>query len=406
MATDITAMKRKYRERNEGEYPDELTIKLQKETDQKYGTNPNQTCAIYKIISINDKETYLTPCLTSLQSVRNDDQGKGGLSLNNLEDITRGMEALKFFERPTAIIMKHVIASGFATQTGTENLTQLFGYARDTDRQSNFGGTFISNQPLDQTTAEAMYELRGTSPFFIDVVAAPSYEEGVVGYLQQQSKNLRIAQFFNLGILPKFVGDETRNLKELRGMPTGRIGIQDVYLSSIKSIEDFIVDPAVTHKDHTYAIETLPTPQQLDDLLTAWRLNVGAVRSNGIVIVKNGRSIAIGAGQVERYGALAQAITKGMQKRMDILKLPYDPLSGAQTAIEYIDAERMDNPFEGAVLSSDAFFPFRDSIDLAARVGITAIAQPYGSERDYEVIQAANEHRIAMVATLERCFLH
>ncbi|MDO8555662.1 MAG: hypothetical protein Q7R96_00630 [Nanoarchaeota archaeon] len=407
MATDISSMKRKYREAVKGEYPEELTIKLQKEADQKYGENPNQTCATYTVEEFEGRNASILAKLTNIRSVRDDQQGKGGLSLNNLFDITRGMETVKFSEQPATVIMKHVIPASFAVQTHGEPLVTLFRDTRDADRQSNFGGTFVLNRSLDRTTAEAMYELRGTSNFFVDVVAAPDYEEGVITYLQQQSKNIRIAQFSHLEKLPKYVGDDTYGLKDIKGMLTGRVGIQDYYLTSIRSAKDFILDPAVTTKDGTiHAITTQPTPEELSDLDLAWKINVAAVRSNGIVFVKNGRSVAIGAGQVERFGALVQAIVKGMQKYMDLQGITYDPLQGARAAIDAIAAGTMNNPFAGAVCSSDAFFPFPDSIKQLWRAGVKAVVQPYGSERDHEVIDAANKYHIAMPATLERCFVH
>ena len=134
--------------------------------------------------------------------------------------------------------------------------------------------------------------------------------------------------------------------------------------------------------------------------MTAWYVNIG-VRSNGIVIVKDGVTLAVGTGQQERVGAVEQAIVKAYQKAMDREKIKYDSLQGICEK-----GHLSNNPLQGAVMSSDAFFPFRDSVDTAARVGITAIIQPGGSLRDYEVIQAANEHKIGMVFTLERCFGH
>ena len=114
---------------------------------------------------------------------------------------------------------------------------------------------------------------------------------------------------------------------------------------------------------------------------------------------------AIGSGQQERVGAVEQAIVKGYQKYMDRNGIAYDPLHGIQP----LDREKklhLIRPLEGSVCSSDAFFPFRDSVDIMARVGVSAIVQPGGSVRDEEVIEAANDHNMSMVFTLERCFGH
>ncbi|MBL7147880.1 MAG: hypothetical protein ISS82_03580 [Nanoarchaeota archaeon] len=398
--TDISSMKKEYRTRNEGDFPDELTIKLQKEWDLKYGENPNQHAAIYFLDEINGINASKIARLTNIRSVRSDGKGKGGLSLTNTMDISRALNNLKFYPNPTVVIMKHNIVSGFATQTNpNQSLTDLFRLARDSDLRSNFGGTLAMNLPLDMETTEAMYEL--LPKFFTDVLAAPEYEEGVLGYIEKKSKNIRIGQFSNLDCLPKFQGDEIYGLLSLKEMPGGRIGVQDIYLTSIKGPENLVTDPMVINDDKKHIIARDPTPDEAKDLLIAWYLNIEGARSNGVVMIRNGVLVSMGSGQVERVGAVEQAIVKGMQKAMDREGIKYDPLMGIQGYGQLIN-----NPFNGAVCSSDAFFPFRDSIDLLARVGVTAVVQPYGSLNDHEVIDAANKHNIAMPATLERCFGH
>ena len=123
---------------------------------------------------------------------------------------------------------------------------------------------------------------------------------------------------------------------------------------------------------------TIPTAQQLDDALTSWYLNIN-VRSNGVVFVKDGMALSVGTGQQERIGAVEQAIDKAKQKGHSL---------------------------EGSVMSSDAFFPKRDCIDAVAKEKVSAVVWPAGSMADAEIIEAANEHNIALLATLERCFLH
>jgi phosphoribosylaminoimidazolecarboxamide formyltransferase/IMP cyclohydrolase len=136
-------------------------------------------------------------------------------------------------------------------------------------------------------------------------------------------------------------------------------------------------DPAKNNgKD--YIVKTAPTIKQLEDCLTAWYLNIN-VRSNGIVFVKDGMALAVGTGQQERIGAVEQAISKAKQKGHNL---------------------------EDSVMSSDAFFPSRDCIDAVAKEGVKAVVWPAGSMADSLVIEAANEHNIALIATLERCFLH
>jgi len=399
--TDITQFKRKYRERNEGDFPESFPILLTKESDLKYGENPGQQAAVYRLAQINEVNSLYISGSSGFKYARTDDQGKGGLSLTNQMDISRAMDVLKYSDNPTVVIMKHNIVSGYAKGKELLNITQLFRQARDADRRSNFGGTAVFNRPLNIETAAALFELKGSSPFFVDVLAAIGYESGVLDYIQSQSKNMRIAKIFGVEELPRFHGDNTYGLVSLKDMPTGRVGVQTLPLTSIKGKESLVLDPVIVDEKGSHTINRDPTERELEDLLTAWWINVSGVRSNGIVFVKNGVSVAIGSGQVERVGAVEQAIVKGMQKAMDREGISYDPLMGMQ------GWEKLkENPFEGAAMSSDAFFPDRDSIDRLGRVGVSAVIQPYGSIKDASVIDAANEHWIAMPATLERCFGH
>ena len=402
--TNISKFKKVYRTRSEGDFPQTLSIGLEKEWDLKYGENPNQHGAIYLISSIAGQNARKMADLTNLMYVRSDGKGKGGLSMTNTMDISRAMDTLKYFDEKSAVaIMKHTIVSGFATENGArKSLVDLFRLARDCDRRSNFGGTVVFNRPVTMDAARALYELKGESPFFVDVLAAPSYEDGVLEYIEGQSKNIRVAEFSNVSALPKFEGDDPSGLVSIKELPGGRVGIQDIFLTRIKSVDDFVLDPLVYDKDKApHIIENDPTKGQLEDCRTATYLNITGARSNGVVSVRDGVLVSMGAGQVERVGAVEQQIIKGIQKAMDREGIKYDPLFGIQ-GFEKLQ----DNPFEGASSSSDAFFPFGDSIELFGRVGVKAIAQPYGSNRDVEVIDSANRNGIAMPATLERCFGH
>jgi phosphoribosylaminoimidazolecarboxamide formyltransferase/IMP cyclohydrolase len=399
--TDITDFKRTYRTRNEGVFPDRLVIDLQKEWDLKYGENPSQHGAIYSLNSVNGHNASIIAELTDLQSVRSDGKGKGGLSATNTADITRGMDCLKYFTKtPAIVMMKHNTVSGFAKQSSPDQKqVDLFRLCREVDRRSNFGCVMASNRPINMETATAMFEI---PHFFVDVLAAPEYDDGVIGYIQSKKNDIRIAQFSQLNRLPKFYGDDTYGMLSIKEMPTGRINVQDLFLTSIKGPEDLIFDPMVIDRDGVkHIVKRDPPHNKLGDLLTTWLLNCSSVRSNGVVCVKDGVTVAVGSGQVERVGAVENMIIKGMQKAMDRAGIKYDPLMGIQGW-----SQLGENPFQGAVVSSDGFFPFGDSIDLLARMGIAAIIQPFGSNRDAEVIDAANKHNIAMAATCERCFLH
>ncbi len=383
--TDVNNMKRAYRTAVAGEFPDRLTVELEKEGDLRYGENPNQPAATYRL-----RGTSL-PELTDIRVVKS---GKGGLSATNLMDVTRALETLKFFPNPSVSVMKHVVPSGFATKFQGNSLDDIYTKARDADARSAFGSVVVLNRPLDKATAEAIMST------YVEVVAAPEYEERTMDILGRR-KDIRVATFSNLDRLPKFTGDDTEGLYDLKVLPTGRVIVQKPYLSSIRGPDDLITDSLVRKDGSEYVVKRDPTLEELEDLLTAWYVNVGGVRSNGIVFVKDGVTVAVGSGQQERVGAIEQAIIKAYQKAMDREGVEYDPLEGT------LLRNRLSlNPLYGAVMSSDAFFPFRDSIDRIARVGVTGVIQPGGSIRDYEVIQAVNEHGMTMAYTLERCFSH
>jgi phosphoribosylaminoimidazolecarboxamide formyltransferase/IMP cyclohydrolase len=389
--TDVTDMKRKYRTVVEGDFPDQLIIELTKESELRYGENPNQSAAMYRLKGTN---------LAALTDIRLAKSGKGGLSATNFMDVTRALEVLKFFDLPAVSVMKHLVPSGFARQYQGNGLDNIYERARDTDARSAFGSIVVLNRPVDKVTAEAIMSS------YVEGVAAPEFEEGSMEILERK-KDIRAILYSNLNKLPRFQGDDTASAYHIIGLPTGRVLVQKPYLSSIKGPEDLVLDPLVRKKDkvsgetENFVVERDPTKQELEDLLTAWYVNLG-VRSNGIVFIKNGVTLAVGTGQQERVGAVEQAITKSYQKAMDREGIEYNPVKG----ILNLDHKIAVNPLEGAVISSDAFFPFRDSIDTVAKQGVTAVIQPGGSVRDYEVIQAVNEHNMAMVYTLERCFGH
>ncbi len=381
--TDVTDMKRTYRTATQGDFPATLELRLEKECDLRYGENPNQAAAMYRLQGTS---------LAELTNIRLAKSGKGGLSATNFMDVTRALEILKYFEKPAVAVMKHLIPCGFARQYGADTLDEIYIAARDADARSAFGSVVVLNRSVDTATAEALIST------YVEGVAAPEYEPGVLDMLSTK-QDLRVILYSNLEKLPKFAGDDTEGLYDIRVLPTGRVLVQQPYLSSIKGPDDLITDPLVVKDNRSFIVEREPTERELEDLLTAWYVNLG-VRSNGIVVVKNGVTEAIGTGQQERVGAVEQVIMKAYQKEMQREGIHFDLLE--HTFIEGLSR----NPLYKSVVSSDGFFPFRDSIDLLAPCGVSAVIQPGGSVKDYEVIQAVNEHKMAMAFTLERCFSH
>ncbi|MBM3267353.1 MAG: IMP cyclohydrolase [Candidatus Sericytochromatia bacterium] len=323
----------------------------------RYGENPHQPAAF-----------YAPPGASALGALTWLKLGKGGPSWINLADIEHAMRILRFFADPAAVVMKHLNPSGAACRRGAQGLREVYAAARDCDARAAFGGVVVLNETVDEATAEEI----GTT--YVEVVAAPGLTPGALEILGRK-KDLRIASIADPRTLPRFLGDDTGGAVDLKVATDGSLLVQMPYLTRIRSAEDFMLNPRL--EDGTRA-ELIPTPAQLFDLLLAWYVNTG-VRSNGIVFARDGRTLAVGTGEQERVGAVEQAIAKARQKGHDL---------------------------RGAVMSSDAFFPFRDAVDACAAAGVSAIVQPGGSVRDGEVVAACNEHGIGLVFTGERCFGH
>ncbi|MEN6521455.1 MAG: IMP cyclohydrolase [Armatimonadota bacterium] len=364
--------KAKYFSRNEGEFPDEITVidtKYTKVDDLRYGTNPHQAAAYYRPkgssgLPFADMEILKT--------------GKSGLSETNLSDIHHGISIVKYFVNPACAVMKHLNPSGAAVAGAGDVQLDAYIRARDADSRAAFGGTVCLNTPLDAATAEEIMQS------VVEVVAAPDFEDGALDVLNdfekfKKNRELRAIRVPGIAALPKFVGDPAAPTIKVLG--DGSLILAEPLLTKIRTAADLL--PAVTDhpKQGHFEIARVPTEREYDDLIFSWYVNLN-VRSNGVVIARDGVTLAVGTGEQDRVGAVEQAIDKAKRKFVG------------------------DADLKGAVLSSDGFFPMRDSIDVCAATGITAIVQPGGSVRDWEVIQAANEHGIAMVFTDERIFSH
>ncbi len=268
------------------------------------------------------------------------------LSYNNILDLDAALEIVRSFpEKPTVVIVKHNNPCGVAC---AENALDAFVAAKACDPTSAFGGIVAVNRPVTLELAAKMTEM------FLEAVIAPSYEEDALALLQTK-KNLRVID----------CGGEfspVRNQRMLRSVIGGTL-MQDRDLSQL-SVKDLKVVSKVQ-----------PSKEDLNQLLFAWKI-AKFVKSNAIIYTRDYRTIGIGAGQMSRIDSTKIAASK------------------AQSSVR------------GAYMASDAFFPFRDNIDLAAEIGIKAIISPGGSIRDQEVISAADEHGIIMVFTGKRHFRH
>jgi phosphoribosylaminoimidazolecarboxamide formyltransferase/IMP cyclohydrolase len=276
-------------------------------------------------------------------------QGKA-LSYNNIADTDAALECVKAFpESPACVIVKHANLCGVAT---AGSLLEAYDLAYATDPTSAFGGIIAFNQELDADTAQAIIDRQ-----FVEVIIAPAISEAAKEVVANKA-NVRLLD------CGPFVEDPMQALDFKR--VNGGLLVQD---------RD---DALVTVDDLKVVTETVPTEAQLQDLLFAWRV-AKFVKSNAIVYAKDQQTVGIGAGQMSRV---------------------------VSSRIAGIKAEDAGLTVPGAVMASDAFFPFRDGLDAAAAAGIKAVIQPGGSMRDDEVIAAANEHGIAMVFTGMRHFRH
>jgi phosphoribosylaminoimidazolecarboxamide formyltransferase/IMP cyclohydrolase len=366
-------LKQMYRQRTVGHFPDTVEFmgrKYVKVEDLRYGTNPHQPAAFYRP---TEGQKLVLGGYKLLKT------GKSGLSQTNIEDMHHAVGILKYLGRPACAVMKHCNPSGVAIQTGEAPLVAAYERARDADAQAAFGGVAVFNVPVDASTAEEIMQT------VVEGVAAPGVAPEALDVFNnvdkfKRNRDIRIIELPDFSTLPKYIEDGSDWL-EVKVFDDGSFVLAAPYLSRVKGPADLV--PAYNEHPAKGRIEIArkPTERELDDLLFAWYVNIH-VRSNGCVIAKNGQTLAVGTGQQDRVGAVEQAVAKAKSK-----------YKGTET-------------LEGAVLSSDGFFPFRDAVDAATRAGVTAIVQPGGSANDYEAIAACNEARATMVFSMERCFSH
>lgn len=276
-------------------------------------------------------------------------QGKE-LSYNNIADADAALECIKSFtEQPTCVVVKHANPCGVAQ---AKDIFTAYDLAYATDPTSAFGGIIAFNQELDEKTAAEIIKRQ-----FVEVIIAPTISEAAKTVLVEK-KNIRVLE---CGVWDS----DNKPALDFKRVASGLL-VQD---------KDF---GQITEADLKIVSKRQPTEQQMADMLFAWKVGK-FVKSNAIVYCKNGQTIGVGAGQMSR---VYSAKIAGIKAEDEGLAVP------------------------GSAMASDAFFPFRDGIDAAAEAGITAIIQPGGSMRDNEVIDAADEHDIAMVFTGMRHFRH
>ena len=324
--------------------PDRLTLTFQKKQKLRYGENPHQSAAFY----VEPNVKYA--CVASAEVLH----GKE-LSYNNLLDLDSAFNLVREFPDPAAVVIKHNNPCGAATAT---TLADAFAHAYEGDPVSAFGGILGFNREVDEATAMQITEPNR----FIECVIAPEYAKGAFEILTTRPKwkgSVRLLAARGLADAAKPQAARSLDFRRVDG---------GLLVQSRDAEADDFANARVASK-------RAPTDAELADLKFAW-LVAKHVKSNAIVLAKNRMIVGVGAGQMSRIDSTHIAVRKANGRE------------------------------KGSVLASDAFFPFRDNVDLAAASGIAAIVQPGGSVKDQESIDAANEHGIALVFTGVRHFRH
>lgn len=314
-------------------FPEKLIVTYEKKQALRYGENPHQQAAFYSEPLKNDSTISDAKQL----------HGKA-LSYNNIKDADAALELVREYSGTTVVAVKHMNPCGIGTG---RTIHEAFEKAYQADPMSIFGGIIAANREIDAETATQLHDI------FLEIVIAPSFSEGALEILTKK-KNIRLMTV-----------DFT---KERGGTPQytsvkGGLLVQDYDLKGLADVE---LELATNRK---------LTENELEALSFAWKA-VKHVKSNAIVLAKDGQTVGIGAGQMNRVGA-------------------------AKIAIEQAGEQA-----QGSVMASDAFFPMNDTVEAAAKAGVTAIIQPGGSVKDQESIDKANEYNLAMVFTGMRHFKH
>ena len=327
-----------------GDFPERRFVSEERADTLRYGENPHQDAALYVDDGCEEASVVRAPQLNP---------GAKGMGYNNYNDADAALNLVKEFDEPAAAVIKHTNPAGCAT---SDTVADAYDRALRTDAKSAFGGIVALNRECDADTADAVVDS------FKEVVVAPGYTDSALDVLREK-KNLRV-----LDVGPLGEGEE-RFSERFTEKPLvgGRLVQERDRQSPVAGDLDVVT-------------EREPTDEQLETMVFAWK-TLKHVKSNGILFATGTETVGVGMGQVSRVDAVTLAAMKAEK-----------------------DAEG--KSAEGAVMASDAFFPFPDAIEEAAEAGIEAVIQPGGSVNDEDVIAAADEHDMAMAFTGSRCFRH
>jgi phosphoribosylaminoimidazolecarboxamide formyltransferase/IMP cyclohydrolase len=312
---------------------DNLSLTFEKHSEMRYGENPHQSAASYKIPG-NNEPNILNATIH---------QGKK-LSYNNIMDADGALACIREFDKPACVVVKHSNPCGVAIG---DNLLDVYNRAFNADSLSAFGGIIALNRTC---TNDVAIEIKKV---FVEIVLAPDFDPEALEIFKKK-KNLRVLEIGK-------IGKRTQKL-EVRNIDGGLL-VQDTDINTL------------TREHYKTVTKAQPSEQDIETALFTWKV-LRHAKSNSILIAKDNTTVGLGAGQVSRVDAVHMALRKGCKN------------------------------VKGGVLASDAYFPFRDSIDAIKNSGIKVVVQPGGSIRDQEVIDACDEYGIAMIFTSTRCFKH
>ncbi|HEU4612978.1 MAG TPA: bifunctional phosphoribosylaminoimidazolecarboxamide formyltransferase/IMP cyclohydrolase [Kofleriaceae bacterium] len=340
------------------ELPDTLGMQWRRLYELRYGENPHQRAAFYA-----DARSPLASAVHARPTIAGAEVlGGKQLSYNNILDLDAALGLCLEFTEPAAIVVKHNNPCGAATH---RDLAVAYQRARDADATSAFGGIVAVNREVDETLAKLLVET------FLECVVAPGYSAAARDVLASK-KNLRLVQAGGAWAPPP--SDGAHGAASEGSMTRGSLAWSVRTIAGgalVQTVDHGMVDLATAK----VATKRAPTDQERADLAFAWRV-AKHVKSNAIVFAKDGVTVGIGAGQMSRVDSVRICERKAGDK------------------------------LKGAAVASDAFFPFRDGVDVLAQAGAVAVVQPGGSVRDAEVIEAANGHGLAMLFTGMRHFRH
>lgn len=366
----------------------------------RYGENPGQEAALFKLVNGNlvlgETESiqpgqYLASDIELLQSGKH--PGK-----TNLTDADNSLNILRYFpDKPTVVIVKHNNPCGVAR---SDTLEDAYQKANIADRVAAFGGCIAVNRAVDRATAEAIIQQ------YAEVVVAPDFEEGVMGIFSKK-KNLRVIRIGNIERLQAFVG---QRCVEFKSLIDGGIIAQWSFVPKARTRADLKLAEC-EYKGKHYRIQREPTDQEYNDMLFGWLVESG-ITSNSVIYVKDQVTVGIGTGEQDRVGVAEIARDKAYRKLadrycFDMYGIPYNDLKDDDKKAEIDDKVAVEKGgLIGAAMVSDAFFPFRDGVDVGLKEGVTSVIHAGGSENDYQSIEACNEAGATMVYTGQRSFKH